>query len=225
MNKHLKSIFDALRSTHYPDDVLCIICEYISDFDRIAIGKKFTVVIKNNGTLHSWGTDEHGEISGTPKESGFISVSAGVYHCTALRDDGTLHSWGQNDCKQYIPKESGFIAISAGSYCSIALRDDGTLHAWGYDASNQISNTPIESGFVEVFAEGSHYVAVKDDGTLRLWGQVGVVVSIYPGFDLLNGSICLGFDRLIILQNNKTVICYNIGVEKLIGLETVSYNF
>ena len=165
---------DAIYTLNYPHEILNIIFEYIIDFSAISAGMNHSIVLKDDGTLHSWGGDVYRVVSNTPKGSGFTAVSTGGLHSIALKDDGTLHSWG---CNEYLaisntPKGTGFIAISAGiGYHSIALRNDGTLHSWGRNSFGQLSDTPKGNGFIAVSAGSSHSIALKGDGTLYSWGS------------------------------------------------------
>ena len=133
INRCLKSTYDAVHSVDYLRDILDMICEYISDFNRIATGRNCFIIIRKDGTLHSWGDDKYNQVSGTPKGSGFISVSSGIYHCIALKNDGTLHSWGYEEDDQIsgTPKGSGFKSVFTGWWYSGALKEDGTCFLWG----------------------------------------------------------------------------------------------
>ena len=88
-----------IRNTLYNSGYLIDVLN-IQDFSRISAGKHHSVVLKNDGTLHAWGDDEHKQVTDTPKDSGFISISVGMSHSVALKDDETLHSWGDNYRKQ-----------------------------------------------------------------------------------------------------------------------------
>ena len=63
----LKSISDAIYDNDYPRDVLGIICEYVSHKQKVSCGYLHSIVLKDDGTLHSWGEDDFGQISKTPK--------------------------------------------------------------------------------------------------------------------------------------------------------------
>ncbi len=102
----LKLISDAIYDNDYPQDILGIICEYVPHKRRVFCGYNNSTILKNDGTLYSWGENKHDQVSDTPKGSGFMKVSVGRWHCVALKDDGTLHSWGDNRYGQIsdIPK-------------------------------------------------------------------------------------------------------------------------
>ncbi len=155
MNRCLKSTIEAVHAANYPIDVLNIILGYIPNFNlnRISTGTLSSVIIRDDGTLHTWGNDMYGQVSGTPKGSGFISVSCGCYHFIALKDDGTLDSWGSDEYCQVsgTPRGSEFISIFTGSHYSGALerrrhlntsrsKEDVTCISWGLDTYNYLPN-------------------------------------------------------------------------------------
>ena len=82
----LKLISDAIYNNEYPRDVLGIICEYVPHKQRVFCGYDYSVAMKDDGTLHSWGYDNFGQ----------VSVSSRGWYSVTLKDDGTLHSWGWN---------------------------------------------------------------------------------------------------------------------------------
>ena len=164
MNKCLKTTSDVVYGTDYPIDVLNIILEYISNFNRISTGEFHSVIIREDGTLHSWGWDKHGQVSETPKGSGFISVSSYLLHSIALKDDGTLHSWGDDTYCQIsgTPKGSDFISIFTGLYHSGALKEDGTCVSWGSSSYDYLPRT-------NSFTLFCHSIVMDLSETLAQW--------------------------------------------------------
>ncbi len=65
---YLNSIRDAVYNSEYPIDILNIILEYIQDFSRISVGESHSVALKNDGTLHAWGSDNYKLVSDTPRD-------------------------------------------------------------------------------------------------------------------------------------------------------------
>jgi alpha-tubulin suppressor-like RCC1 family protein len=138
---------------------------YAQCFQDISNGFAYSIAIKNNGTLWSWGFNQFGQLGdGTnsnknvPTQVGananWSKISAGVFsHTIALKSDGTLWGWGNNDFGQLgdgtndntnIPKQIGtetnWSAITAGYNFSIALKSDGTLWAWGVNSEGQLGD-------------------------------------------------------------------------------------
>ncbi len=126
----------------------------------VSVGAAFTVAIRQDGTLWSWGSSISLGIGATfnmpsPVQVGtfddFESVSAGGNHVLALRQDGSLWGWGLNSSGQLgigdtttrslitqIGFPSGWTAVSCGTNHSLALRSDGSLWATGSNGTNQL---------------------------------------------------------------------------------------
>ncbi|HET8809933.1 MAG TPA: T9SS type A sorting domain-containing protein [Flavobacteriaceae bacterium] len=73
----------------------------------ISAGLEHSLAVKSDGTVWSWGRNNHGQLgngSNTDQNipiqisglNGVISVSGGWFHSFALKNDGTAWAWGQN---------------------------------------------------------------------------------------------------------------------------------
>lgn len=73
----------------------------------IGAGATFSVALKNDGTVWTWGSNSMGELGdGTTTDRGspaqvaglpsIVKIAAGSYHVLAMTADGTVYSWGQN---------------------------------------------------------------------------------------------------------------------------------
>ncbi|MBH1969581.1 MAG: hypothetical protein I8H92_00040 [Moraxellaceae bacterium] len=88
---------------------------------RMALGAMFTVGVKADGTVWSWGSGSSGELGRNdynehtdipliiPDMTNFVEVAVGSNHVLALRKDGTVWSWGNNEKGQLGYKEDGHI--------------------------------------------------------------------------------------------------------------------
>jgi alpha-tubulin suppressor-like RCC1 family protein len=130
----------------------------VTTVSAIATGEYFSVALKQNGTLSSWGRNHSGQLgnnsndnSSTPVSVSSITtgtaIAAGWQHALALLADGTVRAWGYNFYGQLGDGTYGFgnnrttpvevdgledvIAIGAGASFSVALKDDGTVWTWG----------------------------------------------------------------------------------------------
>ncbi len=123
-----------------------------------------TAAIKNDGTLWTWGRNNHGQLGiGSPGArenptvvdagSGlhWVSVSTGDYHTVAIKNDGTLWAWGWNNHGQLgndsttdenspikIGVASNWVSVSGGDFFSIAINENDQLWAWGDNEYGQV---------------------------------------------------------------------------------------
>ncbi len=121
----------------------------------ISAGSVNNFVIKEDGTLWTWGDNQYGKLGlgdttnkNIPTQVGINNswkyVSGGISHTLAVKTDGTLWAWGRNYYRELglgdttdrnIPTQVGsatdWKSVSAGPEHSIGIRTDGTLWAWG----------------------------------------------------------------------------------------------
>ncbi len=157
----------------------------LTNWKQVDGGLGFSVAIKTDGTIWSWGSNRAGQLgSGTvtrrssPVQIGSLTnwkqVSAGSYHTAAVKINGTIWTWGQNDRGQLgdgtvvnksSPVQIGTLTnwyqVSCGDYHTAAVKTDGTLWVWGYNNDGQLGlgNTTHRSSPVQV-------------GSLTNWKQV-----------------------------------------------------
>ncbi|MFA6285846.1 MAG: chitobiase/beta-hexosaminidase C-terminal domain-containing protein [Opitutaceae bacterium] len=132
--------------------------------DKIAAGQDYTLALKRDGTVWSWGYNTNGQLGqGSLGEfwypakvtglAGITAIAAGPLHGLALKSDGTVWAWGYNNNGQLgdgtttqrlgpvqVTGLSGVIAISAGQYHSLALKSDGTVWSWGSNSNGQLGD-------------------------------------------------------------------------------------
>jgi hypothetical protein len=107
-------------------------------------GSEFTVALKTDGSLWSWGWNEFGQL-GAPGPGDWISVACGYSHTVALKANGSLWAWGNNG--------------------------RGQLGNGTYDMTNQPVRVGSGTDWIRVTCGGAHTVALKANGTLWAWGQ------------------------------------------------------
>lgn len=132
----------------------------------VAAGGLYSLALKSDGTVVSWGTNFSGQLGAgqaamraTPgKVAGLGKVTdavAGLSFSVAVGNDGSLWAWGINSNNQlgdgtnqdrsHPVKVVGLagkaIAISAGQAHCLAIGDDGSVSAWGYGGYGQLGNT------------------------------------------------------------------------------------
>lgn len=128
--------------------------------ERLSLGYLHGCYIDDDGTLHCWGDNEHGQLGrGTdvgefpdPEQVGssdqWFKVQAGLRHTCALDCDGAVWCWGQNDRGQL-----GNLEALPGTF--------------------NLAPTPISISrrFKDLTVKRSHACAIGDDETLWCWGS------------------------------------------------------
>ena len=135
-----------------------------TNWTYVAAGNEYTVALKNNGTIWSWGRNSQGQLAtndttshNTPtrehsSSTHWTRISAGYCHTVALKDDHTLWSWGCNDYGQLgigdtnewhtpIQEFTGatdWMRISAGGFHTAAIKTTQTLWTWGKNNYGQL---------------------------------------------------------------------------------------
>lgn len=140
----------------------------INQGEKISASSWHTMVVKNDGTLWSWGDNLHGRLgtgsdrpgsSNTPLQiaAGVKSVSAsGFRHCMLVKTDGSLWGWGDNghgelgigttaNQLQPVKVMNDVAMVSAGSYHTAAVKTDGSLWVWGYNQYGSVGNGTTEN--------------------------------------------------------------------------------
>jgi len=132
-------------------------------WSSVAAGGRFTLAIRTDGTMWSWGDGNLGALGhgfggaasahdkSVPVQIGNLTdwsvVRAGPYHSSALKTDGTLWMWGSNAFGELgqgdttyrsSPVQVGALTdwavISCGQFRQVAVKTDGTLWSWGQDS-------------------------------------------------------------------------------------------
>ena len=129
----------------------------------ISAGAAFSMALKSNGTVLTWGNNASGQLgnwtftdSSVPVAvvgvSGVKQVAAGAAFSLALLTNGTIKSWGNNASGQLgdgtaptdhaaavtVYLTSGITQVSAGFSHAFARKATGTLRAWGRNASGEL---------------------------------------------------------------------------------------
>ena len=136
----------------------------LSGVIAIAVGEQYTVALKSEGTVWTWGRNDYGQLGdGTNTDrnipvqaselSGVIAVAAGELHTVALKSDGIVWTWGYNTYGQLgdgtnterntpvqVSGLNDITAITAGWEHTIALESDGTVWTWGDNTDGQLGD-------------------------------------------------------------------------------------
>ena len=123
---------------------------------QVSLGYKFSLALKQDGTVWSWGQNNNGELGlgntteySEPQQITDIKekitdVKTGYYHSIALTEKGEVYTWGYNGNGQLgngtredslVPvKVTGLeniAKVNAYKYMTIALTQNGEVYAWG----------------------------------------------------------------------------------------------
>jgi len=144
-------------------------------FVSVDSGTSFTVAVRADGTVWSWGHNFRGATAQG-------AVSSGTYTTVPTQVSGL----------------TGVQSVSAGLLFAVALKADGTLWTWGYNLYGQLgqpssvtsTGVPVRVGtasnWVQVSAGTEHVFAINALGELWAWGNganlrlgTGTSTSVY----------------------------------------------
>jgi alpha-tubulin suppressor-like RCC1 family protein len=137
---------------------------------QISAGSSFTVALRANGEVWTWGRGDRGQLGDGTHTShtaparnlavyGMTQVSAGGGYALALRP-GSVWAWGANDMSQLgngstvadsaVPvivdrRTQNAVKIVAGAEHAFAVDPDGSLWAWGDNTSGALGIGVIDS--------------------------------------------------------------------------------
>ncbi len=144
----------------------------------VAAGREFSVALRNDGTLASWGrSDVTGKLVGD-LASDVAQIAAGDRHVLVLKKDGRVMATGVNSyaAECTVPEEalSGVVQVAAGERFSFALKQDHTIVAWGTVAedSGGVLSVPdsLQGHATKIAAGPYHALAITDTGDVVEWG-------------------------------------------------------
>lgn len=132
--------------------------------DTISAGPTHMAVIREDGTLWTWGwnrgsrlgVETEEEIVTAPAQVSLdkkvVSVSAGYGTTSVLTEDGELWNWGGDNRRGTLGRETegdnvppgkvmdGVTSFSSRGYHSMAITQDGTLWGWGRNTHSELGN-------------------------------------------------------------------------------------
>lgn len=140
----------------------------LSNISKIVSGDNFTVLLKQDGTVWSWGNNAYGQLG-----------NGNIENKNEIEPQKVLGINGQGYLDHVID-------IAAGASFVVALRENGEVITWGRNdygqlgTANGIAANPIRvqetggnylRGVVQVSAARDHAAALKADGTVFAWGR------------------------------------------------------
>lgn len=174
-----ENYFDQL-GTLYKDtyETVPVGVEGLTGIVQVAGGSSFDLALLANGTVASWGGDEHGELGDDSHKS---SWEQGAGHVFVQEESPTSH--------EVLGSLQGVASVAAANEHAIVLMDDGTVRTWGNDQYGQLGDgtqgfervnevnqrlpkpVPGLSGIRAVAAGGGSDYALTAQGTVVAWGR------------------------------------------------------
>lgn len=141
----------------------------------IACGYYHSVVINEEGSVYSWGNNEHGQLGVGSLEDVRVphkissplppitNISCGAYHVIAVDNQSLLWCWGWNSLGQLgldhkidqlspVSLENIFkknvISVSCGYSHSVVVIDDGSMWGWGYNENGELGMNDIDASAI-----------------------------------------------------------------------------
>jgi alpha-tubulin suppressor-like RCC1 family protein len=167
-----------------------------SNATTFSTGSYHSLIIKNDGSLWTYGTNTYGQLGdGTttsnpsptaPIMNDVIAVSARAEQSFAIKNDGTLWAWGSNSAGQLgdgttekrlspVKIMDGVAAVKAGITCTLAIKTDDTLWAWGSNSRGQLGDgtannrlKPVKIMDNVITADTSGYHSVSAGGAVHV---------------------------------------------------------
>jgi alpha-tubulin suppressor-like RCC1 family protein len=186
----------------------------------VAAGGEFTLLLKADGTVWSWGRNNRGQLGDRTLEDrrqpvaveglpGIVAITAGHAHALALDADGSVWAWGNNAYGQLgNGSEGGYstvplrieglapvIAISSGFAHNLAILSTQTVMGWGNNSSYQVgygaSDTQTTPRPVSSYYLGpATRIFAGGNGSFAMWAGRYGVLKAWGA----NPSGQLGFD-------------------------------
>lgn len=150
----------------------------------ISMGSGFSLVRLADGTVRTWGLNNHGTlgVSGIPSLATTTTTTASP--TGAVSSSASSAPVAMFSASPRIPDIDGVIAIAAGGKHALVVREDGTVWGWGSNrggalgladhAVHRLEPFQIEglSDVVAVAAGDEFSLALKADGSVWMWGFI-----------------------------------------------------
>ncbi|MCI5604895.1 MAG: hypothetical protein MR413_04525, partial [Clostridia bacterium] len=155
----------------------------------VSAGKSFTVALKEDGTVWSWGNNTHGQL-------GDGTLSGKKYPVQVVDAAG-------NPLKD-------IVMLSAGDDFVFAVAKDGTLYTWGVSVTDgtdltvptAVSTADLDGAITGMDAGADYLIVLTEHGSVfsygydNAYGQLGIVDAVAPS---------ASFNKITNLQNIKSI--------------------
>jgi alpha-tubulin suppressor-like RCC1 family protein len=203
-----------------------------TDWQSVSAGNRFSLAIKNTGTLWAWGLNNTGQLGinnlidqNLPVQVGFASnwlrIEAGDQHALATDFLGNLFAWGNNTFGQLgdgtnttslfpipIAISNPINVISAGFDHSMVLDSSGFIRTFGNNTTGQLADGTNTASNIPIL------ISINSDGTINQYVNIsaGSGHSLAIKNDTTLWSSGLGnFGQLGLGNNGNTNVLNQVG--------------
>ncbi len=168
---------------------------------QVSLGYKFSLALKQDGTVWSWGQNNNGEL-------------------------GLGNTTEYSEPQQIIDIKEKITDVKTGYYHSIALTEKGEVYTWGYNGNGQLGNGTREDSLVPVKVTGLENIAKIDaykyitialtqNGEVYVWGSGYGAKPVKLNF---TRKIIDVSGNLVLAENRKA---YNLDETKSYGKDLI----
>jgi len=142
----------------------------LSKIRNIATGYGHSVVIKEDGSLYSWGRNDFQQTL-VPQGNDFEKIVGGNSHTIALDSNGNLYQWGRNVGFGANFTSGNFEKLGTTALSFFALDKDGYFHGFGNN-TRLPENNIIENKKFKLISSGySNGALVDENNNVYVFGQ------------------------------------------------------
>jgi hypothetical protein len=134
-----------------------------ADFIAIAAGGGYSMGLKADGTIQTWGGNGRYEYEVPPPNRDFIAIHSSGWRSLGLKANGSIVLWTSSPFYHppIPPPNSDFVAISGSDESYLGLKSDGTLVSWG-NARYGPWDVPEPNGrYLTMEGGGRHVLAIR----------------------------------------------------------------
>ncbi|WP_027086007.1 carboxypeptidase regulatory-like domain-containing protein [Cohnella panacarvi] len=135
---------------------------YAGSARAVAAGGSYTLFLKSDGTVWSYGNSSSGILGGDGKNvpsatpvrvsdlTNIVAIDTDNYSAAAIRSDGTVWTWGNNSNGEHgignnaakltpslVPGLTDVVEVAVGNHHVAARKADGTVWVWGSNSGGQ----------------------------------------------------------------------------------------
>jgi len=212
-----------------------ITVKVVNKNSKLELGSKFSVGLRSDGTVWTWGSNIYGELGTNsnesyidePKElknlSNIVDIGAGDYHAVALNNNGEVYTWGLNNNGQLglgnttntkepvkVAGLSNIVKVDAYKYITVALDKDGYVYVCGQGYGNSFEKLEYIPGKVVNISED---IVLTENG--RIYRLDGSMVHNTRNVEKISSydnqiMAVLGSGKIVNISDTEVITTYSI---------------